>query len=498
MRELKKIEIPGKKNRPIVLCILDGAGVGAGKRNNAVRLAKTPFLDALLAKYPNILLNASGESVGLPRGTMGNSEVGHITMGAGRAVRQFLLRFRNENLRRNRALDRFVRSASSGIVHFVGLCSDGDVHADLDDALRVAKIIISRGKKIIWHFIADGRDVNEKSALLYVRKIRRRLGRDFIFGTLSGRYYAMDRNENWDRTRAAFRAIYSAGGAAFRGDIEQAVLKSYRGGITDEFIKPIRFANYNVGVQRDDGVLFFNYRADRARQFLRLLVRARHRKILCFSQYGDGLDKYCPALIPDIPVRNTLGDVLAKYGVSQLRLAETEKYNHVTYFFDAERMIDYPGEKKILVPSPAVATFDMKPEMSAPEITREFLKNIGKFRVVIMNYANGDMVGHTGNLRAAIRAMEELDKCLSKIVPAALKLDGTVLITADHGNAEKMTDFWGRKWTAHTTNPVRFIAASNGRIELRRVRGAGLANIAPTMLRLLGIRPPREMAEPLV
>jgi 2,3-bisphosphoglycerate-independent phosphoglycerate mutase len=477
---------------------LDGVGVSSGRRSNAVRLARTPFLDALPAKYPNILLSASGGAVGLPSGTMGNSEVGHITIGSGRVVEQFLLRFQRENLRRNRALDRFVRSASGGVVHFVGLCSDGDVHADLDDALAVARIVISRGRKIIWHFIADGRDTNEKSALLYVRRIRRALGRDFVFGTLCGRYYAMDRNGNWDRTRAAFRAIYSAKGSAFRGDIDDAIRRSYGRGITDEFIKPVRFANYSVGVQRGDGVLFFNYRADRARQFLELLVRERHRKILCFSQYGGGLNKYCPALLSDIPVKNTLGDVLAKHGLSQLRLAETEKYNHVTYFFDAERMIDYPNEKKILVPSPAVATFDMRPEMSAPEITREFLKNAGKFRVIIMNYANGDMVGHTGNKRAAIAAMEDLDKCLSKIVPAALKLGGAVLIAADHGNAEKMADFWGRKWTAHTTNPVRLIAASNRKITLRHVKGAGLANIAPTMLKLLGIKPPKEMTKPLV
>jgi 2,3-bisphosphoglycerate-independent phosphoglycerate mutase len=484
---------------PLVLCILDGVGVRACRRNNAVRLAKMPFLDALLAKYPNMLLGASGKSVGLPRGTMGNSEVGHITIGSGRVVKQFLLRFQQENLRKNRALAGFVRSASSGVVHFVGLCSDGDVHADLDDAIKVAKIVISRGRKIIWHFISDGRDVNEKSALLYVRRIRRALGRrDFVFGTLSGRYYAMDRNENWDRTRLAFRAIYNAEGAVFRGDIEQAIASSYRKRITDEFISPARFANYNVGVQKNDGVLFFNYRADRARQFLRLLVGARHRKILCFSQYGDGLDKYCPALIRDVPVKNTLGGVLAKHGVSQLRLAETEKYNHVTYFFDAERMVDYPNEKKILVPSPAVATFDMKPGMSAPEITREFLKNIGKFQVVVMNYANGDMVGHTGNKKAAVAAMETLDRCLSKIVPATLKLGGMVLITADHGNAEKMADFWGRKWTAHTTNPVRLIMASNRAVALRRARNAGLANVAPTMLALLGIKPPKEMAAPLI
>jgi 2,3-bisphosphoglycerate-independent phosphoglycerate mutase len=474
---------------------LDGVGVAPGKKNNAVKLAKTPFFDSLLSKYPNMLLRASGHAVGLPRGTMGNSEVGHIAMGVGRVVSQFLLRFQLENLKRNRPLEKFVRSVHR-YVHFIGLASDGRVHSDLNDALKVAKVIVRRGHQIVWHFISDGRDVDPKSALLYVRKIRRALGRNVIFGSISGRYYAMDRNNNWDRTRLAFRAIIGARGHENKNTIEQVIQRSYRDRITDEFIKPVRFAA--PPLTKNDGVLFFNYRADRSYQFLKLLVKSGHRRILCFSQYGRGLDKYCPALLSNTPIKNTLGDVLAKNDLSQLRLAETEKYNHVTYFFDSERMVDYPLEKKILVPSPSVATFDMKPEMSAPQITREFLKNINHFQVVIMNYANGDMVGHTGNKPATIRAMEALDKCLARIVPVVLKLGGTILITADHGNAEKMADWRGRKWTAHTTNPVPFILVSDQRLRLRRLRGAGLANIAPTMLKLLGIHRPREMSQSLI
>ena len=499
--------------KPIVLCILDGVGIARPSRKNAVSAAKMPFFRGLLAKYPSTRLSASGESVGLPRGTMGNSEVGHITIGAGRAVDQFLLRFNKENLGRNRALEKFARDIPSGIVHFVGLASDGKVHSSLDDALAVAKIIIRRGKKIVWHFIADGRDVDSRSAMLYVRKIRRTLGRDFIFGSLSGRYYAMDRNNNWDRTKEAFDAIFGAGGAGFyktrlrreaaNMTIDSAIRRSYARNITDEFIRPVRFSS--PPVSRDDGVLFFNYRADRARQFLELLVKSRHRRILCFSQYGvPELDKCCPALLPDVPIRNTLGDVLAGNGLTQLRLAETEKYNHVTYFMDAERMMDYPGEKKILVPSPAVATFDLAPEMSAPEITREFLRNIGGFDAVIMNYANGDMVGHTGNMAAAVKSLEVLDLCLSKIVPAVLKLGGAIMITADHGNAEKMSDWRGRKWPAHTTNPVPFVLVSPRRWWSATKGGdgglckhGGLANIAATMLKLLGVKPPREMERAL-
>jgi 2,3-bisphosphoglycerate-independent phosphoglycerate mutase len=484
----------------MVLCILDGVGVARAGRNNAVSRAEMPFFDGLLARYPRMLLNASGTAVGLPPRTIGNSEVGHVTMGAGRIVDQFLRRFQLENLRANRPLNRFIRR-TKGAVHVVGLCSDGDVHSDLDDALKVARIILKSGLRIIWHFISDGRDVDPKSALLYVGKIRRALGSGFVFGSICGRYYAMDRNNNWDRTELAFDAIAKRRVKAAGAPIEQVIGRTYRAGVTDEFIKPARLSDFG-GIARDDGVLFFNYRADRARQFLKMLVKSRlTRNMLCFSQYGDGLDGYCPALLPDVPIKNTLGDILAKNGLSQLRLAETEKYNHVTYFFDAERMIDYPKEKKILVPSPAVATFDLTPEMSAPGITGQFLKNARDFDAIIMNYANGDMVGHTGNRRAAIAAMETLDKCLARIVPMVLKLDGTILITADHGNAEKMASglFGTRPWTAHTMNPVPLVAVSNRRIGLKNPRGgAGLANIAPTMLKLLGINRPREMAAPLV
>jgi len=344
--------------------------------------------------------------------------------------------------------------------------------------------------------VADGRDTPMKSALGYVKMIRRALP-GVIFGSLSGRYYAMDRDNNWERTDAAWDAI--AGKAPVRrARIEDLIRESYNRGITDEFIKPTRIAA--PVMTRSDGLLFFNFRSDRARQILRLVVKSgKVGNLLCFSQYGEGLNEYCPALLSDVPVKNTLGDVLASAGLSQLRLAETEKYNYATYCFDAERTIDYPNEKKILIPSPKVATFDLMPEMAAPEITREFLANVGKFDVIIMNYANGDMVGHTGNMKAAVRALETLDGCLARIVPAALKAGGAVLLTADHGNIEKMKyGFMGlMPWTAHTANPVWLTAISNQRIGLKKIKGAGLANIAPTMLKLLGIKPPREMAAPL-
>jgi 2,3-bisphosphoglycerate-independent phosphoglycerate mutase len=380
------------------------------------------------------------------------------------------------------------------------------VHASIDDSIFVAKLAADAGHEIVWHFVADGRDVAPKSAAKYIKQIRSEFAREltadtFRFGTLCGRYYAFDRNENWDRTELAFDAI-ARGRAEFSApDIETALSDAYARGETDEFIKPTVIGNQESGIRNRDGLLFTNYRADRARQILKIFTGIHTSSfilhpssLLCFSQYGEGLDEFCPALLPDIPVKNTLGDVLAAAGLSQLRIAETEKYNHVTYFFDAERNVDFPGEEKILIASPDVATFDLKPEMSAREITAALLPELKNFDVVILNFANGDMVGHSGNIRATVRAMETLDKCLARIVPAVLKLGGVMLITADHGNAEKMTAR-GTPWTAHTTNKVPFIIVRNQEPGTRnqKLRAGGLSNIAPTILKILGIKKPREM-----
>ena len=484
--------------RPVVLCILDGIGVAKAGDTNAVSSAKTPYLDSLFKKYPHMELAASGPAVGLPPETMGNSEVGHITIGAGRVQNQFLRRFALENFGWNRALAKFISDTKKGggVVHMVGLASDGKVHSDINDALKIARIFKHKGLKIIWHFVADGRDVGPKTAEQFVRKIRRALGKGVEFGSIAGRYYTMDRNNNWERTQAAFDAIVGRAKTRKSFTIDGVIQHFYKRGVTDEFIHPVRFVV--PPLEPKDGVLFFNYRADRARQFLKTLVKHGHKNMLCFSQYGEGLDEDCPALLPDLPPPVTLGDILTKNGKTQTRLAETEKYNHVTYFFDAERTLSYPGQEKILVPSPKVATFDLAPEMAAGEITDEFLRNVGKKDVMIVNYANGDMVGHTGNMRQAIKAVEFLDSCLAKIVPATIKQGGVILITSDHGNAEKMADWRGHTWTAHTTNPVPLILVSENPLKLEHVKDAGLANIAPTILKLLGIEPPEGMAEPLV
>ncbi|MBO4700823.1 MAG: 2,3-bisphosphoglycerate-independent phosphoglycerate mutase [Alphaproteobacteria bacterium] len=481
---------------PVVLCILDGVGYSENRAHNAVARAKMPFFRGLIKKYPNSLLRASGTAVGLPENLMGNSEVGHICIGAGRVVSQYLLRFAREDWAKNKSLNKFIADVKrdGGIVHFAGLMSDGRVHADVRDEMKIVKYILDAGLRVCIHFIGDGRDTPPRSAMKYVRTIKRMLAPYFVknqvfFGTLSGRYYTMDRNKNMDRTELAFNAIARARANLRADTIENAIKQSYVDGVTDEFFKPTLINA--VPITRRDGFVFGNYRSDRARQIVRAMLDTGAH-ILCFSQYGEGLNEKCPALLNDIPVENTLGDVVAVAGLSQLRIAETEKYNHVTYFMDAERTIDFPGEEKVLIDSPAVATFDMKPEMSAPKITRALLPRLKKFDVVMMNFANGDMVGHTGNERATVQAMECLDEQLAQIVPAVLKLGGQMLIIADHGNAEKMWDNKAKApWTAHTNNKVRAILVSEPKY--KKIKNGGLADVAPTILKLLGVKKPADM-----
>ena len=483
-------------SKPLVLCIMDGVGISSECDHNAVALAKMPFFDSLLAKYPHAKLNASGVAVGLPDGIMGNSEVGHITIGAGRVVDQFLHRFEMENWANNTNLNNFIAAVSTrgGRVHIAGLMSDGDVHSDINEIITIAKHIMNAGLRVVLHFIADGRDTPPRSAKKYIYVIKRELAdffisNQFMWGTLIGRYYAMDRNNNDDRTELAFDAIARAESHYHAPTIDFALDAAYARGESDEFIYPT-VINGDVPITKNDGFVFGNYRSDRARQIVRKMTGVGC-EMLCFSQYGEGLNEICPALLSDIPVPNTIGDVLAEHGLSQLRIAETEKYNHVTYFFDAERNVDFSGGDKILIPSPDVATFDLKPEMSANEITDALIPKLSQYDVVILNYANGDMVGHTGNLDATITAMETLDKQLSRLVPAVLKLGGELLITADHGNAEQMWDAeHNAPCTSHTTNPVNVIYISDKAVKLH---DGGLSDIAPTMLKILGLHQPADM-----
>ncbi|MCL2331378.1 MAG: 2,3-bisphosphoglycerate-independent phosphoglycerate mutase [Proteobacteria bacterium] len=514
--------------KPLVLCILDGVGVAPASGHNAVTSARMPFYNQLFKKYSHTKLDASGAAVGLPPGTMGNSEVGHITIGSGRIVNQFLRRFQLENesggLPKNPRLKKFISDVkkSGGIVHIIGMMSDIGVHSDMNEAITIARIILEAGLKICLHFVSDGRDTPPKVAEKYIRKLYRAFGAELksgqiFFGTLIGRYWEMDRNLNWDRTQLAFDAI-ALGHTEFSApDIGTALRAAYERGESDEFIKPTIIcppatsrAQSKPMCKREitpqDGLLYTNFRADRARQIMQAFAAPATKNIqrpahylpphiLCFAQYGGETDDYCPALLNDEKTENTLGDVLSASGKSQLRISETEKYTHATYYIDGERTIDYPNEEKILVPSPAVATFDLQPEMSAAEITDKILQELSKFDVIIVNYANGDIVGHTGIMAAAIHAMEFLDSQLARLVPAVLKLDGTILIIADHGNAEKMWDMrTNSPWKAHTTNKVPFIAVGNQFSVSDKVRtGGGLSDIAPTMLKILGLKQPKEM-----
>ncbi len=488
--------------RPLVLCIMDGVGINPSAEHNAVALAKMPFFDGLLNKYPHSVLDASGAAVGLPPHTMGNSEVGHITIGAGRVVNQFLRRFELENWDKNAALQKFIQNvrARGGIVHIAGLMSDGRVHSNITDIITIARRIMDAGLRVCFHFVADGRDTPPQSAPTYIDMMQSELASYFqsgaaFWGTLSGRYWAMDRNQNQERTALAFDAIAGGRSEYVANSIDDALAAAYARGETDEFIKPTVITG-DMPITDKDGFLFANYRSDRARQIVRAML-VTGAEMLCFSQYGEGLNENCPALLEDVAVENTLGDVLSANGLRQLRIAETEKYNHVTYFMDAERNVDFDGAEKILIPSPAVATFDLNPAMSAVEITDALLSRLGDFDVVILNYANGDMVGHTGNEDAAIQALQVLDAQLARLVPAVMALGGMVLITADHGNAEKMWDDANNMpWTAHTTNPVNLVVVSD---TIKSVRDGGLADIAPTMLKILGVAQPADMTgQPLV
>ncbi|GHS96858.1 2,3-bisphosphoglycerate-independent phosphoglycerate mutase [Bacteroidia bacterium] len=510
--------------KPLVLCILDGVGIAPSGPFNAVTNAKMPFYNGLLAKYPHTELAASGTAVGLPPGIMGNSEVGHITIGSGRIVNQFMRRFQVElesgALPSNPHLIKFIEDVklTGGIVHILGMMSDIGVHSDMNQTIALARIVMDSGLKICVHFFSDGRDTPPKAAEKYIEKFYNELGAELesgriFFGTLIGRYYAMDRNLNWDRTRIAFDAI-AMGRAEFAAtDIRTALRDAYARGETDEFIKPIKINPAKIN--GSDGILFCNFRADRARQMLKMLVvptdvlkaecetPANKQCVsrpddyvpphsLGLAEYGGESDKYCPALLPDEKINHTLGDAIEGAGLSQLRISETEKYTHATYYMDGERTIEYPHGEKILVPSPAVATFESTPEMSAGEITDIVLSKLNKFDVIVINYANGDIIGHTGIMDAAVRSMEFLDTQLARLVPAVLAMGGTILITADHGNIEKMWDEESNSpQTAHTTNLVPFLAVSDANHKLSN--GGGLSDIAPTMLKILGIKQPTEM-----
>jgi 2,3-bisphosphoglycerate-independent phosphoglycerate mutase len=473
--------MPSGSGLPLVaLVILDGWGIAPPGPGNAVDLADTPVFDRLWAEYPHTQLAASGAAVGLPDGQMGNSEVGHLTIGSGRVLYQDLMRVNKSiedgSLFENEALRRAFEAPS---VHLLGLVSYGGVHSHIDHL----KALLTIAPEKTWiHAFTDGRDVRPHSAVHDLAE----LPADRI-ASVSGRYYAMDRDKRWERTQKAFDAIVRCEPTT---DTDPVVLvtQCYKQGVTDEFLEPVHFAG-RPGIEPGDAVVFFNFRPDRGRQLSRLLLDAG-LDLTTMTRYSDELD--CPIVFGEQDVPNTMAEVLSRAGARQLHCAETEKYAHVTYFFNGGREDEWPGETRILVPSPReVGTYDEQPEMSAPEVAERFAAEIGAgYRFGVVNFANPDMVGHTGVIPAVVAACETVDGCLGKVVDAVGAAGGACLITADHGNAEVELQTDGTPHTAHTTNPVPLIVTQAG-IEL--LEGGELADLIPTCLGLLGIEPPPEL-----
>jgi len=488
-----------------VLIILDGYGIAEDPNVSAIHHARTPFLDELFCNYPHAALQASGRAVGLPRGLMGNSEVGHTNLGAGRIVNQDITRidlaiengsfFENEIL--IQAAQHAVRHGS--MLHLMGLFSDGGVHSDLDHLAALCKFAKQQGlpaERVCVHAFTDGRDTAPHGALGYARDFGKRMGRLARIVSVIGRYYAMDRDRRWERISKAYDLLVSGEGAIF-GSPEAAIEDSYRRGITDEFIEPYRI-DYGDGISgrvgANDAVFFFNFRADRGRQLTKMFIQDKPLSGLFYATltpYDHALP--LPVAFQKVNLTQTLGEVLSARGARQLRVAETEKYPHVTYFFNGGREQPFPGEERILVASPKVPTYDLQPEMSAPEVARRCAKALAdeKYNFVCINFANPDMVGHTGVFEAAVRAVEAADAGACTVVETALAHGYSVTVLADHGNADKMRNSDGTPHTAHTTALVPHLVIKDG--FRGPIRDGKLGDIAPTILTLLGESVPPEM-----
>ena len=493
--------------KTIVLTILDGCGIRKDPDGNAFLNAKKPTFDYLFNNYPHSLLEASGNAVGLPENQMGNSEVGHTNIGAGRVVYQPLEiinnSIKNGEFDKNKEILNVINHVKkhNSKLHIMGLLSDGGVHSHINHLIALIKLCKKHGVKVYYHLFLDGRDVNPKSAYKYIKQIE-----DINYGTiatLSGRYYAMDRDNNFDRLKLFYDALCYKKGRKFNTP-KEAIDYSYKNNVTDEFIVPCIINE--TSLDDNDGVITFNFRKDRLRELFTCLTNPLEYKNLAleknmiikefnnvkFLTMMSVVDSVkCPHAFEDMNLSNILGECLEKNNKTQLRIAETEKYAHVTFFFDGGKEKDYRGMNKILIPSPKVKTYDLKPEMSAIEVTNTLLNELNKdiYDVVILNFANGDMVGHTGDYNAAIKAVECLDNCLSKLYNKIKEIDGTLIVTADHGNCDIMWDKNKIPVTSHTTSKVPFIITKKD----IKLKNGNLSNIAPTILELLNIEKPKEM-----
>ena len=505
-------DLPARRPRPAVLCILDGWGWRAEEADNAIALARPVNFNRMLAECPHALLATSGRAVGLPEGQMGNSEVGHMNIGAGRVVMQDLPRIddaiADHSLARRPAIRELISKvrASKGAVHLMGLLSPGGVHSHQDHIAALVRCLSEAEVPVFVHAFLDGRDTPPQSATGYLEAFEAAIAglRGVRIATVSGRYYAMDRDTRWDRVALAYAAMVDARGAEAR-DWRDAIQTSYGHGISDEFVVPAVLGDY-AGITDGDALLFANFRADRAREISTALldpgfegfVRARLPRFSMaagLTAYSAALNPFMSSIFPPADISGTLGEYVAMLGLKQLRIAETEKYAHVTFFLNGGREEPFAGEDRILVPSPKIATYDLKPEMSAVEVTDRLEAAIasGVYDLIVVNYANPDMVGHTGILAAAESAIHTIDACLGRLRRAVETAGGVLLVTADHGNAEMMRDpATGAPHTAHTTFDVPIIAV-NARSPIALSHGA-LADVAPTLLALMGLMPPPQMS----
>ena len=500
-------------SKPVVLIIRDGWGINPkGRANaqadgNATLLAQTPFHDEMYARFPGGTLSASGLDVGLPEGQMGNSEVGHLNLGAGRVVYQDLTRInkavKEGKLRENPVLKEAFAKAKGARLHFLGLVSDGGVHSHQEHLIALADAAKEAGvTDIMVHAITDGRDCSPTGGAASLKHVEESLKPSGAkIATVVGRYFAMDRDHRWDRTKLAWDAIVLGRGAISPLSPTEAVSDLYASGKTDEFMPALIFSHPNdQRVRTGDVIFFFNFRADRARQlsaaFLRPEFNGFDREVtpqvnyVTLTQYDQTYG--CPAVFGPQSMQNILGEIVSKAGLKQLRIAETEKYPHVTYFFNGGVEQAFPGEERAIVPSPKVATYDLQPQMSAPEVCAKVVAELANFDLVILNFANPDMVGHTGVVEAGIKAVETIDDAVRQVVTETLRLGGKLLVTADHGNCEQMRNADGSPNTAHTTNLVHAIYVSEDAAQYE-VRDGILADVAPTLLAMLGLEAPAEM-----
>ncbi|MDW5287821.1 2,3-bisphosphoglycerate-independent phosphoglycerate mutase [Formosa sp. PL04] len=498
-------------NKKVILMILDGWGKSPDPKVSAIDNANTPFIDSLYTKYPSAQLRTDGENVGLPEGQMGNSEVGHMNLGAGRIVYQDLVKInlavKDHTLGKEKVLEDAFKYAKENNkpIHFLGLLSTGGVHSHISHLFGLLDAANESGvQNSFVHGFTDGRDVDPKSGLGYVNQLE-----DYIkdtpakIGSITGRYYAMDRDKRWERVKIAYDGMVNAEGD-HTTDVAAAVSKNYENGITDEFIKPIINCDENgnpVGkIEAGDVVIFFNFRTDRGRELTEVLSQSDHHEqnmhkldlyYVTLTNYDENFNNVNVVFNKD-NLKDTLGEVLARNGKKQIRIAETEKYPHVTFFFSGGQEEPFEGESRILKNSPKVATYDMQPEMSAFELKDALIPELNKGDVdfVCLNFANGDMVGHTGDMAAAIKACEAVDACVKEVVETALENDYTTLLIADHGNCETMINPDGSPNTAHTTNPVPLILIDN---ELKQIKDGVLGDMAPTILKLIGVPQPEAM-----